>query len=158
MKSTVLIIITLLMVSSCNEPSRHNSQSAESQELEKFINNYYEIMSDRQWQQYQQLIIAKASLTTIWSASPQSEPTIFTSSIEEFLAQTDQGPDSQPIFEEKPLEIEVEIRGDLANVWAKYEARFGSETELTKWKGTDLFTLMRFQGQWYITSLTYLSE
>lgn len=54
--------------------------------------------------------------------------------------------------------MKVEVKGNLASVWVKYEARFGTEDNLIQWKGTDLFSLLRFNDRWYITSLTYVSD
>ena len=116
------------------------------------------VMSDRDWDDYRSFFSPEATLTTIWQDSPDADPRIFSNTISQFIAQTPQGPDSQPIFEERPLEIEVDQRGNLATVWAKYTAKFGTEENLYTWEGTDLFVLMKFNGRWYITSLAYVSE
>lgn len=100
----------------------------------------------------------KATLTTIWLDTSDTNPQIFTNTISEFVAQTANGPDSQPVFEEKPLTIDVEIKNNLASVWVKYEAKFGSENEIIEWKGHDLFSLLKFNDKWYITSISYISD
>jgi hypothetical protein len=71
---------------------------------------------------------------------------------------TPEGPDSQPIFEEQPLKIEVVRSGDLASVWVHYQAKFGTKNDLMEWTGYDLFSLIRFNKKWYISSLTYYAD
>jgi len=50
---------------------------------------------------------------------------------------------------------EIRITKNIATVWARYHAKFGTHEVLTEWDGTDVFTLMRHQGQWKIVSLVY---
>jgi hypothetical protein len=112
-------------------------------------------MSDRDWQAYAGFFIPGGTLTTIWQSEGDPEPKITTNTISEFMAQTKDGTDNKPIFEEKPLDIEVTITNNLASVWAKYEARFGTQEELMEWRGYDLFSLIRYKGDWKIVSIVY---
>ncbi len=123
--------------------------------LEKFIQDYYQAMSDRDWEKYAGFFTPEATLTTIWQAPGTSAPQIVVSSLSDFLAKTGEGPDSQPIFEEKALRIQIEIRNNLASVWTHYEAKFGTPENLMQWKGYDLFSLIQHQGAWKIVSLSY---
>ena len=158
MKSYVLVILgSLLFLSSCDNNNSANGNT-EIKEVENFIVEYYEVMSSRNWSAYQDFFADKAILTTVWHESSDADPQIFTNTISEFVAQTANGPDSKPIFEEKPLTIEVELKNNLASVWAKYEAKFGSANELVEWEGYDLFSLLKHNDKWYITSITYLSD
>lgn len=129
-----------------------------TKELETFITDYYSVMSNRNWDSYREFFTDKAILTTIWQDSMESPARIFTSSITEFIAQTHNGPDSQPIFEEKPIEITTEIKGSLASAWVFYKAKFGTKEELIEWQGYDLFSLIKYNDKWFITSLTYGAE
>ena len=126
--------------------------------LNAFITQYYSVMSNRDWKAYKAFFTEKAILTTIWQGPNDAKPTLFFNSITEFLAQTKNGPDSQPIFEEKPLEIDIDVKHNLASVWVKYTAKFGTENNLMQWKGYDVFSLIKFNDKWYITSLTYASD
>ncbi|NNE26169.1 MAG: nuclear transport factor 2 family protein [Saprospiraceae bacterium] len=131
--------------------------SVDTSELTRLIDSYYKTMSARNWKAYKAYFTNDAVLTTVWQASPESEPILYTNTIDGFLSQTKDGPDSQPIFEETPISTEVEIRGNLARAWVKYEAKFGTEDSLMKWKGYDLFSFIRHKDQWLIAALTYIS-
>ncbi|MDX1684289.1 MAG: nuclear transport factor 2 family protein [Saprospiraceae bacterium] len=139
-----------------------NAQSTESlegvAEVDSFLHHYYSVLSERDWQAFEQCFWKDATLTTVWQTSKDSVPKVFTNSITEFLAQTSQGPDSQPIFEESPTTIEVEVRGNLARAWVNYKAKFGSEADLLEWKGVDLFSLLRHDGEWRIVSVVYEND
>jgi len=93
-----------------------------------------------------QLFSEKATLTTIWPDSSDTNPQIFTKTILEFVSQTANEPDSQPIFKEKPLTIDVNLKNNLASDWVKYEAKVGSKNEPIEWKGYDLFSLLKFNN------------
>lgn len=99
----------------------------------------------------------EATLTTVWQSEGDSIPKITTYSISEFVAQTKDGPDSQPIFEEKPVSIETRMRNGLASAWVRYEAKFGTQEELIEWSGYDLFSFIEHQNEWKIVSITYLA-
>ena len=114
-------------------------------------------MSSRDWESYKSFFIEEATLTTIWQTENDSIPGIYSVTIDEFLAQTADGPDSQPIFEEKMLEAETTVRDGLAQSWVKYEAKFGSEDNLMTWEETDLFSWIKFNDEWKIVSLAYVS-
>lgn len=158
MKSYLFVIFgSLLFLSSCGNSNSIQNGNSEIKEVENFIVDYYEEMSARNWSAYQGFFSEKATLTTIWQDSTEIRQQIFTNTISEFVAQTANGPDSQPIFEEKPLKIEVEIKNNIASVWVKYEAKFGNQNELLEWKGYDLFSLLKFNNKWHITSITYVS-
>jgi hypothetical protein len=53
---------------------------------------------------------------------------------------------------------EIMLRGNLAQAWVSYRARFGDPGDVTEWEGIDAFTLIRHEGQWKISSLAYLSK
>jgi len=131
--------------------------SAQETEIKDFIVSYYNTMSERDWSKYAQFFSPNATLTTIWAADSATDASISTFTIAEFLSQTKDGPDSQPIFEEKPLSITVEQKENMASVWVKYKARFGSKDHLMEWQGYDLFTLLYHQERWLIVSLAYIS-
>ena len=158
MKNCLLVIFGLLLLfSSCDHKKSINTNNSELREVESFIVEYYAVMSARNWSAYREFFSEKAILTTVWQDSTETTPQIFSNTISEFIAQTASGPDSQPIFEEKPIHIEIEIKADLAAVWVNYEAKFGSENNLIEWKGYDLFSLIKFEGKWKIASLTYVA-
>jgi hypothetical protein len=105
MRSFLSIFVSLLVVvSACGkkESKGVNSTSSE-QEIYSILENYYETMSDRDWKLYADFFSTKATLTTLWEAPADSFPKVTTYTIDDFLSQTKDGPDSQPIFEERML-------------------------------------------------------
>ena len=126
--------------------------------LQQLLEDYYTTMSARNWNAYRSFFWNKATLTTTWAGTEIPDPEVHVSTIDEFIAQTPEGPDSEPIFEEKMLGAEVEVRGSLALAWVSYEAKFGSKEKLTEWTGTDLFTFMHFRGEWKIVALAFESD
>lgn len=159
MKNYLLVLLGLLaFCSGCDSKSIASKRSEEAKTVESFIVDYYDVMSARDWDAYAEFFAEKAILTTVWADSSETQKHLFSSTISEFIAQTPNGPDSQPIFEEKPTKIDIEIKNNLAAVWVKYEAKFGTRENLFEWKGYDLFSLLKHNGQWYITSITYLSD
>lgn len=136
----------------------YQTEPNEETEIRTFLEQYYKTMSDRNWPKYRSFFSSKATLTTIWQESEDEKPAIFTNTISEFVENTAEGPDSQPIFEEKMTHAEISIRDNLAQAWVKYEAKFGTEENLYTWKGYDLFSLIKFEGQWKIVSVAYASE
>lgn len=149
------LIVGYLICCSCTSEKNVDSETAQLQQL---LVDYYQTMSDRDWKKYQTFFSEAAILTTVWQPQPDSMPQLFSVTISEFIAQTPQGPDSQPIFEEKMVDSEISIRNNLAQAWVKYEARFGTTDQLMEWKGVDLFSFIKFENEWKIVSLTYESE
>lgn len=155
MKNHLFVIIYFFSLISCENPNLNHESDIATKEIETFIIDYYSVMTSRNWTAYRDFFSDKASLTSIWQESTETNAQIFSNTISDFISQTANGPDSQPIFEEKPIDIEIEIKENLAAVWVKYEAKFGSDNELIEWKGYDLFSLIRFENQWKIISLAY---
>jgi hypothetical protein len=122
------------------------------------VEAYYADFSTRDWEAFADHFWEGATLSTIWPAPGEDTLSVWTFTVPEFVASAPEGPGSKPIFEERMTEAEVQESGDLAQVWAHYEARFGDEQEVMEWAGIDAFTLMRFDGRWRITSLAYATE
>ena len=154
-------VISFLTVSCRNstEADLKEESSLEEQQLEEFINEYYETLSSRNWEEYRKFFWPKATIATIWQEANDPAPKVLINSIEEFILQTPQGPDSFPIFEENLKEIEfIKVKKGLAEIWATYEAKFGTKDNLMEWTGTDLFSLMKHNGEWRISSMAFESD
>jgi hypothetical protein len=157
-KSTILLLTFCLIQQACEQKRPKESAFAESEKaIYQLLVDYYQTFSDRNWPEYKSFFIDKATLTTVWQTDSSSNPDIFTSTIDEFLDQTKDGPDSQPVFEEKMVESEIVVKQNLANAWVKYDAKFGSEDNLMTWSGYDLFSLIKHEGEWKIASIVYSS-
>ncbi len=127
-------------------------------EVVEELQQYYEDLSARDWAAFAAHFWPGATIQTVWVPPGEERAEVMVSSVEEFVAKAPEGPGSQPIFEERMLGHEVRIYGDLASVWATYEAKFGDENHLEHWGGIDAFTLLRLNGRWKIVSLGFSSE
>jgi hypothetical protein len=99
-----------------------------------------------------------ATITTTWQPEGEDAPRVVIDTAEAFVAKAPEGPGSQPIFEEWLTGSEVRVFGNLAQVWADYDARFGSEQQIMEWSGVDGFTLMEHDGRWKIVALAFAAE
>lgn len=122
------------------------------------IEQYYVDFSARDWTRYADHFWPGATLTTVFQPEGETVPRVVITSIESFIAQAPQGPGSKPVFEERMTSADVWASGNLAQVWARYHARFGDPGNLQEWTGIDAFTLLRHEGQWRIVSLTYTND
>ncbi len=124
--------------------------------IETRVADYYRDMSARNWGTYREYFWPGATLTTVWQPPGTPAPAVVPTTIEDFIAQTHLGPDSKPIFEERLLRQQVRVRGDVAQVIADYEVRFGEPGSVMTWRGVDAFTWLRHRDEWRISALTYV--
>lgn len=82
-------------------------------------------------------------------------PRVDLQSVAAFVARAPEGPGSKPIFEERMVGAAIRVHRNLAQAWARYDARFGDSTNVMAWRGIDAFTLMEHGGRWRIVSLAY---
>ncbi len=156
------LLVLLTTAISCNRmddrqaaPADTTSADSLRQVLLSEVNQYYADMSARNWEAYASHFWPGAHLTTVWQPPGADSLQVVMTTIEEFVKQADQGPGSQPIFEEKLLDAEINVYNNLAAVWASYAAKFGTEDSLMEWQGIDAFTYMKHDGVWRVTSLSY---
>ena len=128
------------------------------EEILKELTQYYEHMSARNWNAYASHFWPGATITTVWQAAGEPAPKVLITSIHDFIAQTPQGPNSQPIFEQRMADADVRVNNNLGQVWATYKARFGGLGKVDEWTGIDAFTLMKQEGHWKITGLTFAAN
>ena len=154
-----LLLVALILAGGCTVRRMEPSGSIEEDRVRALVQQYYRELSARRWPAYAGFFWPRATLTTVWRPPGDSAPRVVVTPIESFLATTAAGPDSKPVFEERLLTSpDVRVTGDLAQVWARYEARFGDSIAVPAWRGTDAFTWIRHQGTWRIASLTYADE
>ena len=156
------LIVALTTAISCSrmedrQAAVDGSASADSlrQVLLSEVNRYYSDMSARNWEAYADHFWPGAHLMTVWQPPGADSLQVVMTTIEEFVQQADQGPGSQPIFEEKLLDAEINVYNNLAAVWASYAAKFGTKDSLMEWKGVDAFTYLKHDGEWRISSISY---
>lgn len=154
-----LLLFVLVSAAGCANPIPTVESATESEmELRERVEHYYETLSARNWEAYRDFFWPEASLTTVWQPPGEAAPRVVFTSIDDFIANAGQGPDSKPIFEENLLSQEVRILENLGQVWARYEARFGDSTSVSTWRGVDAFTWMMHDGEWRIASMAYTNE
>ena len=139
-----------------SEPARSavGSVLAEA-EVRAELERYYGDFSARNWVAFADHFWPGATLTTVWQPPGQSGPVVDVQTVPAFVAKAPDGPGSKPIFEERMTQVEIKVHRNLAQAWARYEARFGDSTNLATWRGIDAITLLRHQDRWRIASLAF---
>ena len=162
MENRTLKVLICLLISSCfvacntQHPSKNEKRAID--EINRLLEDYYATMSARDWKAYKMFFYDDATLTTLWQQEADSVPKVLITTISDFIAQTGDGPDSQPIFEENMLNAEIAVKNNLAQAWVNYEANFGSKNRLMEWKGIDLFSFIKHSNEWKIVSIVFESE
>ncbi len=142
-----------------SDQNEGDAESLTSQpELRRVLDSYYLAFSDRDWPRFEDHFWPGATMTTIWTPPGETGPRVVASTIPEFVAQAPDGPGSREIFEESLIAAEITIEGDLAQAWVRYRARFGDPGAIAEWEGIDAFTLLNHDGEWRISSLSYVPE
>jgi hypothetical protein len=161
MKTSIVLILlsAALSGSGCSGNAPPPGAAVAVQDsIRQYLLAYYQDMSDRAWARYRTHFWDNATITTVWQQPGDSSRRVHVITIDEFIKDTPNGPDSKPVFEETLLGSEIAVSGDLSVVWARYEAKFGSRDSLSRWQGTDVFTLLRFGGSWKIVSLVFQGD
>jgi hypothetical protein len=158
----IIAILPLLLVSCTVKTETPDSTSTtslldtpEGQAVEDMLKRYYGVMSKRNWVEYEKYFWPGGTITTTWVKPGDSIKTVDVTTIKDFIRETPHGPDSKPIFEEKMLNSVITVENNIATAKVEYEVKFGSENDIDEWKGTDLFTLVRHNGEWRIVSLVF---
>lgn len=139
----------------CPQSVPPDATEAARAEILDALERYYADFSSRDWDAFASHFWPGATLTAVWQPPGAEAPRVVVTGLDEFIARAPQGPGSREIFEERMLDAKVLTHGNLAQVWARYEARFGDPGEITEWRGIDAFTLMKHDGEWRIVSLSY---
>src|SRR5687767_3522101 len=102
--SALLLVLTLF---SCTTENKNDNSSTvslqntpEAAAIEKLLKNYYEDMSKRDWNKYRSYFWEHGTITTPWQQPGDSVVRVDVTTIDDFIKETPQGPDSRPIFEE----------------------------------------------------------
>jgi hypothetical protein len=139
----------------CGKGPSQGSSCVENREILQEVRAYYKDMSRRNWNAYRDHFWPNATITTAWTKPGDSLKRVHVITIDEFIRETPNGPDSQPVFSEEMTSSRIECTGNLAIVWTDYSVRFGKPDSLMEWEGRDLFTWMKLDRQWRIVSLVF---
>lgn len=162
--AALVLSVALGLAAGCRGPepaARHVSGgaalSAEAAALAA-VEAYYTALSARDWEAFADCFWPGATITTVWQPEGEPAPRVFSVTVPEFVAKAPEGPGSREIFEERLVRAETWVQGDLAQVRADYEARFGDPGDVLEWTGVDALTLVRHAGRWRITSLAFAPD
>ena len=163
MRSSLTAMAAVLLFS-CTEKTDHSASTTsltdtpEGEAVEAKLEEYYKDMSARDWKKYRSHFWDNATITTAWKQDGDSAAKVDVTTIDDFIKETPNGPDSQPIFEETMTDSKINVQGNIAEAWVNYEAKFGTPDSLAHWKGMDVFTFMRHGGEWKIVSLVFEAD
>lgn len=162
--SIVVPAAVLAALAGCGAPGAGEngagSAAADSARVEVVaeLERYYADLSARDWDAFADRFWPGATITTVWQPPGEEAERVVVTSVPEFVERAPEGPGSREIFEERMEDVRVRVRGDLAQAWARYAARFGDPGDVAEWEGTDAFTLMQHDGRWRIVSLAFASD
>ncbi len=122
------------------------------------IRAYYDDLSARDWPAFEAHFWPGATIVTVWQPPGEDHPRVVIQTIREFVEKAPEGPGSKPIFEERMRDAEVRVGEKLAQIWARYDARFGDPGAVREWRGTDAFTLLEHEGSWRIAALVFAGD
>ena len=135
-----------------------NDDSVAEQNVRATIERYYEAFSRLDSAAFLAHFWPGADVTTAWQAPGSDSVSVTIMPVEQFVALWAEGPGSRPIFDERMEQATIRLRGDLAQAWVRYTARFGDSTAVEEWSGIDAFTLMRVGTEWRIVELAFAAE
>lgn len=134
------------------------ARSEAEAEVLAMLQRYYRDLSSQDFDLLRRDFWPEATLTTTWQPEGADAPEVTVITIDEFIAEAPSGPGSKEIFEETMTSADVRVHGDLAQVWARYDARFGDPGEIYEWSGIDAFTLLRHGNEWRIAALVFAAD
>ena len=155
-----MTLVVAAALATCGAPPATGAPHAAAAdgELRAELERYYADFSARDWDAFADHFWPGATITTRWQPPGEDAPRVVVTTVPDFVAQAPQGPGSKPIFDERMTACETRVTGDLAQVWARYDARFGDPGDVKEWSGIDDFTLMKHEGRWRIVALAFASE
>jgi hypothetical protein len=166
-RSWVLPALVAVFVAGCAGPPKSDGDEAaaeitqgtdDEQAVLAELREYYADFTDRDWERFASHFWPGATMTTVWPPPGETVPRVVITTVPEFVRMAPQGPGSRSIFQEEMTDAKLRVEGDLAMVWADYEAVFGEPGDVITWTGIDAFTLMRHDGRWRIVSLAYVVD
>ena len=138
--------------------NRVNDDTVSQQAVRRTLRSYYDALSALDSTAFVAHFWSGADITTRWQAPGTDSPSVMIQPVFDFVRAWPQGPGSREIFEERMLEADVKVRGDLAQAWVHYAARFGDSADVQEWRGIDAVTLIRHDGTWRIVELAFVPD
>lgn len=160
----VLVLVVAVVLAGCRieriEPgSAGRSRAAGDSAIEAALETYYDRFSRRAWSEVRESFWPGAVIATRWVRPGTADTVVDLIPLETFLARTGEGPDLLDVFGERMVRHELRRYGDLAVVWAIFEATFAMPGEVPATHyGVDAFQLLAHGGEWRIVSLAFTQE
>lgn len=163
-----LVLVVLMVLSGCRieriEPGGGRraavaAAAAADSAILAALDTYYDRFSRRAWSEFRESFWPGALIATRWQPPGAPAPQVELIPLDTFLARTPEGPDRLAVFEERMVAHEIFRYGDLAMVWATFQATFAmpGEPPATHY-GVDAFQLLRDDLTWRIVSLAFTQE
>ena len=159
-----LVLACMVLVPACHieiddqRAHRVNDDAQAEQAVLRTVRSYYDALSSLDSTAFLAHFWPGADVTTRWQPPGTDSVRIQILPVEDFVRRWPEGPGSRAVFEERMLEAEVRLRGDLAQAWVHYAARFGDSSDVQEWRGIDAFTLIRHVGTWRIVELAFVPD
>lgn len=148
-------LLTAALAWGCTGPP---NPSAADAPVRARLEQYYEDFSARDWEAFASHFWPGAAIATAWQPIGEERVRVVHTTVEEFIADAPNGPDSREIFAEWMEEATIRVAGDLAHAWVRFGARFGDPGEVDEWTGVDAISLLRVDGVWKIATLVFASD
>src|SRR5688572_26175667 len=101
------LLFTAILCMSLTSSTQSSPSTPDEQAVEGLLVTYYEDFSDRDWTKFRAHFWPGATLTTAWQQPGDSVVRVDVTTIDDFIAEAPNGPDSQPIFEERMIRWEI---------------------------------------------------
>jgi len=119
------------------------------------LERYYDGFAAGDWSRVAENFWPNATIVTIRSPDMGAPPTVVSMRIEDYVARhADSGVRPSPL--KLTLDLpRTETNGSVSSVFVRYRAVDPSGADEQSWRGVDLFSLVRHEGEWRIASLVF---
>lgn len=141
-------------------PTPVQATATDVESVESIVNALYAVISgsagDRDWDRFRSLFYSGAKLGSVIK-TPKGEEKLTRITPEEYI-QMNQPMLNQFDFIEKELHRETNTFGSISQVFSSYEYELKMPQQTIKQRGINSIELLRENGRWWITSLTWSDE
>ncbi len=135
------------------------ADSAATAQVLATLRLFYERLSHRDLRVLSRSFWPHATITSIMRSPADSAAVVATSSIEDLARRGPLAPECRVSLSDEMTHASVTMYGPLAQAWVTYRWRCGLTRDSTvTHNGVDAFELMRFGGEWRISSLAVTRE
>jgi hypothetical protein len=143
------------VVTQAPDPSGTPPAATDETQVGELLQRYYDDFATGDWTRLRQHFWPDATLVTIRSPGLGAPPSVVVLSIGDYIVRHGNGGSRG-----SKLRIELDTRriesvGSIASAITHYRAIDSSGQEEQSWRGADLFSLVRHEGQWRIASLVF---